>query len=112
MRKEVDTRELRNNLDKLSKFRHTIKLSPDEKAEAVAHPHASSTFTQKTFNFLKRMINHTLYQSVPTLVGELRNFNGRVCTTVHASCHDFVAENFEQLETRMKELDNYYTNLY
>lgn len=103
MRKEADIHELKGDLDKLRQLRHTIKLSVNQ-TEIEMQTHPNPSITQKVFHLCKRFINHTLYQSVPTLVSELKGYNCRVLSNVKVSCHDFVTENFEQLGVRMKEL--------
>jgi hypothetical protein len=98
MRKEVDNTEL----DRLKEFQRTIKLEFHEDGSDAAGNYTKDSITHKLFDICKRLMNHTLYQSVPTLVSELKNYNSRVFSDVNVTCHDFVTENFEELEARLE----------
>lgn len=65
MKKEVDSGEYKNEFERLRKLRKTVRLDFAEQDDLL---NPVSSLTHKIQRLLSRSMNHTLYQSVPSLV--------------------------------------------
>lgn len=80
-------------------MKQTIKM--DYKTQVEQAMEKDTGITTWLYHKLKRTINHSLYQSVPSLVMDLRLYNARVLNRIDVTWHDFVTENFKDMEKRM-----------
>lgn len=87
MRKEYGMTE-DIEVEKFTELKQTIKM--DYKTQVEQAMEKDAGITTWIYQKLKRTINHSLYQSVPSLVMDLRLYNARVLNRIDVSWHDFV----------------------